>query len=463
MERSTNPEDEESSADTRPGETDSAWSQPEQAVQEERSSENETGSLYGERPAEPFSRHPGDDHANWSSGGSYQEPGSGEGYTDEPAVEQPAWPEPAVEQSQPAWPEPAAQQSQPAWSEPAVEQSQPAWPEPAAQQSNAYSAPEPQAYTYQQPEQPVPGQQGPNDQQAYPQQPQYDPQAYAQQQQQYAQQQYAQQQYDPQAYAQQQQQYAQQQYDPQAYAQQQQQYAQQGYPPQGYEQQGQAYGQQPGYPPQGGYYDPSWQQGYGYPPGYAQQPAPGYPPQPYAYGATPPGAWPMEADPWQAQPTGYARSAMAIISGFILFAWGLFYLVYGALALWLGSLSEFLAEAGLNAQLRSTLDEMFTNPVAGGILVALGVLHILGAFGIWIHRGWGRAIGIFMGLLGTVAGVGLVISSIDLTIGDITIAGQLGDSETAFAFAVFVLITYLFVLLGMIIGRRHFRRRGVVS
>ncbi|MNC99543.1 hypothetical protein D3C83_178700 [compost metagenome] len=65
------------------------------------------------------------------------------------------------------------------------------------------------------------------------------------------------------------------------------------------------------------------------------------------------------------------------------------------------------------------------------------------------------------GLLGTIAGIGLILSTGDFTIGDMRIQGTLGTDEKGFAFAIFTTLTWLFVLLAMFVGRRHFRKRGV--
>jgi hypothetical protein len=152
---------------------------------------------------------------------------------------------------------------------------------------------------------------------------------------------------------------------------------------------------------------------------------------------------------------------MAVIAGALMIIWGLFLGVYGALALWLGNLDEYLVEAGVSAEIRESLQEVFREPVAGVILIIVGVILVLGGLLVWAHRGLGRAVGIVFGLLGTIAGIGIVLSTTDLTLGDITIAGNLGDDDTALAFAIFTLLTWLFIFLAMFIGRRHFRRRGV--
>ena len=152
---------------------------------------------------------------------------------------------------------------------------------------------------------------------------------------------------------------------------------------------------------------------------------------------------------------------MAWIAGFLMIIWGFFLGVYGILALWLGDLDQYLVQAGLSVEIRQSLEDLFREPVAGAIVVIVGIILALGGLLVWAHRGLGRAIGIVFGLLGTIAGIGLILSTGDFTIGDMRIQGTLGTGVEGFAFAVFTLLTWLFIFLAMFVGRRHFRRRGV--
>jgi hypothetical protein len=292
-------------------------------------------------------------------------------------------------------------------------------------------------------------------QQSYPQQPGYDPTAYAQQG------------YDPNAYAQQQQGYGQQQYeqqpayDPNAYA-------QQGYDPNAYaQQQQQAYGQQPAY------YDPNayaqQQQAYGQQPSYYDQQAysqqwQGYatPAQPYAYAQPGQQPWPQDAQYWDPKAGGYGRSLLAVLAGAVLMAWGLVFGVAGAAIMYLGNLDRFVADLTLTAE-QSRLVADFNEQAFsyGAILLLIGIIQFIGGVGVFAHRSWGRAFAVVLGLLGILWGIGLVVSSLRLQVGDQQVDGLLADNQGALAFAVIVLVTYLIVFLGMFVGRRHFRRKGV--
>jgi hypothetical protein len=307
------------------------------------------------------------------------------------------------------------------------ESGQPASQAPDA--STAYAAPEPQAVTYQ--EQP------PQDQSQGYEQQQQQQQAYDQQQQQYAQQQ--------QAYDQQQQQYAQQQqpYDPQANPQ------QQPYDPQVNPQ------QQP--------YDPQQQ-------GYYQQPPQGYqqqqyqqPAQPYAYAQPNQQGWPADQNYWEQESTGYGRSFMAVLAGFVLVTWGTISVAMGALAMWIGSFNDFIPEGSVfTAETQEFID--FLNREAtgsGGVFVMIGILCIVGALGIWAHRGWGRAIGVVIGILGTAAGIAMLVSAILFEAIEAGLDQALKGELASLGISIVVLVSFLLVLLAMFVGRRHFRKKGV--
>jgi hypothetical protein len=332
------------------------------------------------------------------------------------------------------------QQQQPA--EP-QQPGQPQAPTPAPSDTQAYAAPEPQSATYsdqgyQQQGYQQQGYQQP--QQGYQQPGYYDPNAYGQQPQQgYQQPGY----YDPNAYGQQPQQGYQQPgyYDPNAYGQQ----PQQGYQqPQYYDPN--AYGQQPGYYDQNAY-----QQQYAQP-GYGQQPG-----QPFAYAQPGQDAW------GQAEPAGYGRSFIAVLSGWVLLTWGLVIGIIGAIVLWMNSVTDLIPEGvTLSADVLDLADRADEQIVAvGGIALILGLIHLIGAVGIFGHRRWGRAFGIVLGLLGVLVGLGIVTISAGFEALDVGLDAAIEGEEGSLAAGAVVFFSYLLVLLGMFVGRRHFRKQGV--
>ena len=97
----------------------------------------------------------------------------------------------------------------------------------------------------------------------------------------------------------------------------------------------------------------------------------------------------------------------------------------------------------------------------GAILLIIGIVQLIGGVGVLAHRSWGRAFAIVLGLLGTIWGIGLLLTSVRFDIGDMSVQGALAGEESAVAMATIVLVCYLLVFLAMFVGRRHFRRRGV--
>ena len=152
-----------------------------------------------------------------------------------------------------------------------------------------------------------------------------------------------------------------------------------------------------------------------------------------------------------------------MLGAFVLLTWGLVFAIGGALILWTGAL-DIPTDISLSTAMQDIVDE-FNRQAAGygGILLILGIVHMIGAVGILAHRNWGRAFGIVLGLLGTIWGVALLISSITFDAGDVTVEGAFSGETPALGAAILVLASYLIVFLGMFMGRRHFRKKGVSS
>jgi uncharacterized membrane protein len=81
--------------------------------------------------------------------------------------------------------------------------------------------------------------------------------------------------------------------------------------------------------------------------------------------------------------------------------------------------------------------------------------------GILAHRKWGRAFGIVLGLIGTIWGIGMVLTSLNFSIGDFDVEGALAGDEPALGVSILFTIFYLIVLVAMFLGRRQFRKKGV--
>ena len=85
-----------------------------------------------------------------------------------------------------------------------------------------------------------------------------------------------------------------------------------------------------------------------------------------------------------------------------------------------------------------------------GVLIVLGLLEVLAGLFIFAHKGWARALGIILALLGLVVGVASISFSLALAPG---FSVQLIGS-------IVVLLGYAFILLMLFAGGRHFRRRN---
>ena len=95
-------------------------------------------------------------------------------------------------------------------------------------------------------------------------------------------------------------------------------------------------------------------------------------------------------------------------------------------------------------------------------MLILGIMQVIGALGILAHRAWGRAFGVVLGLLGTIAGIGMILSAIDLERRRLRHPGHPRRRPVAsWASPSWWLICYAFIFLTMFAGRRHFRRKGV--
>jgi len=381
--------------------------------------------------AQPPADAGGADTGAWNQVPSQDPSQPAAGGGQEAAAEYAAWSADASYQQQAAQQQAAQQQ---AAQQQAAQQAQPS-------DTQAYAAPEPQSATYSDPA----AQQQAYQQQGYEQQQAYDQQAYQQQQQ--PQQGYQQpQQYDPNAYGQQQPQQGYQQpqyYDPNAYGQQQQQ-PQQGYQqPQYYDPN--AYGQQQGYYDQNAYQQQYAQQGYGQQPG-----------TPYAYAQPGQDAWA------QAEPAGYGRSFIAVLSGWVLLTWGLVIGIIGAIVLWMNSVTDLIPADVTNQDVLDLAARADDQIIAtGGIALILGLIHLIGAMGIFAHRRWGRAFGIVLGFLGVLVGLGILTVSAGFEALDVGLEQAVEGEEGSVAASLLVTFSYLLVLLGMFVGQRHFRKQGV--
>jgi hypothetical protein len=212
-----------------------------------------------------------------------------------------------------------------------------------------------------------------------------------------------------------------------------QQYPQQQYP-------------QQGYPPQQGYQQPYQ----GYPPqGYPQQgyPQPGYPQQGY-----PPGYPAAYYGQQQQRGPLYATMVMVAFAGLLLALFGIADIGGGA---WLYTQGKELANLVDRTSVNlfgTSLDKPTLRALLGPlppILIVFGILEVLSGLFIVAHKGWARWLGVLLSLVGLVVGVISISFALALAPG----------VSFALIGAIVVLVGYAFILLMLLAGGRHFRRR----
>jgi uncharacterized membrane protein (DUF2068 family) len=154
-----------------------------------------------------------------------------------------------------------------------------------------------------------------------------------------------------------------------------------------------------------------------------------------------------------------------VLAGFALLTWGLVIAMGGGLLLWTNDLLGHISGLDLSPEMVDLVEQADEQVVAwGGILVILGIIHMIAAVGVLAHRRWGRAFAIVLGLIGTIFGIAIVFSAVGWEIFQgAEIDTALTGEEGSVAAGVFVAGTYLLILLAMFVGRRHFRKRGVAS
>jgi hypothetical protein len=221
---------------------------------------------------------------------------------------------------------------------------------------------------------------------------------------------------------------------------------QQPQPQQSWQQQPQqpASAQQPAPPP-----PQQWQQQQ-YQQPYQQQPYGQQYQQPYAgtaYGT---------AYPQQQPAASYGTSPLSAFAGLLLLLFGIGVIALGVLTIGQGSeIDRFIRNnqiAIFGSQIsRDTLRSVLAP--SPGILIFLGVLQLVAGVGVMAHRSWGRWLGALMALIGLVVSIFAVSIAFALA-GGFTLPVIIG---------VVLLVGYALILLALVAGGGHFRRRNPVT
>ncbi|MEX2547900.1 MAG: hypothetical protein WD830_08965 [Chloroflexota bacterium] len=205
--------------------------------------------------------------------------------------------------------------------------------------------------------------------------------------------------------------------------------------------------QQPGAQPPPG----QWQGSAQYPPqqGYVQQP--GYPQPGYGQPGYPPQGYPQQQY-WPQQGQMYSTSALVAVAGLLLAVYGLIDIVSGVFLLGQGNeIRSFIQRTTINL-FGTIIDRETMRALASplpGVLLVFGALELILGAGIFAHKGWARALGILLSLVGLLLGVAAVSFALALAP---------GFSPTLIG-AIVVMLGYAFILLALFAGGGHFRRR----
>lgn len=196
-------------------------------------------------------------------------------------------------------------------------------------------------------------------------------------------------------------------------------------------------------------------------PGQAWQPTTGMPPanrpSPTGWGPQPPApTGPTPTTYWSA-PT-YPTSAFVVMAATMLLIFGLLISLVGALGLVFGSVfADLMRTAASQMPIFGAPSDAALNDIQNvisiifGVVLVVGILHLLAAIGVFAHKNWARALGVLLALLGSVAGALGVYGALWFTSQD--------GPMTGVAAVVVFLVAYAFTLLALLFGGSHFSRR----
>jgi hypothetical protein len=147
----------------------------------------------------------------------------------------------------------------------------------------------------------------------------------------------------------------------------------------------------------------------------------------------------------------YSSNPLVIVGGVILVVFGLLVTLVGLIGLLLGAIAESFLEEVVTPNVELQFDAGAVSAillVVFGIVLLLGILHLLSGLGIFMHKGWARAIGVVLAVLGTLFGVLAVVTALEAS------RPQTGELVVPLVIAV----GYGLTLFALIAGGNHFRR-----
>jgi len=148
---------------------------------------------------------------------------------------------------------------------------------------------------------------------------------------------------------------------------------------------------------------------------------------------------------------------MAILAGIVLVIFGLIVTAVGAIAVIGGETIGNLFGTGAQGDaLRSAVT------IIAVIILVIGILHLLSGIFTFAHRSWARWVGVILGVLGVLFGIASVLGGTGPRTSTV-INGQTvtTDPQSALVTGVVILIAYAIVVLGLIMGGKHFRKERI--
>ncbi len=117
----------------------------------------------------------------------------------------------------------------------------------------------------------------------------------------------------------------------------------------------------------------------------------------------------------------------------------------------------------VTADVRSFIqDNASTVTASGGAVLVVGLLEFLAAVGIFGHRGWGRWLGVLLGLLGVLVGIAGVLSANQAAGGQaFVINGTTFDTSDNMSPSIGFLVFYALIFFGLLLGGGQFRVKEV--
>jgi hypothetical protein len=166
----------------------------------------------------------------------------------------------------------------------------------------------------------------------------------------------------------------------------------------------------------------------------------------------PAGAGYSQGAGWPATPAApRTTSILVVVAAIFLLVAGLLLLGMSAVlllgsALFAGAEGAAELEGMVGVELAEALAGIFA--AVGVVALLASLLQVVGAFGMLAHRGWGRAIGLVVGVLGLLFwGLSFVAA-----------LGASADAGTSLAFTGLFVAGYGLTVIACVTGGAHFRR-----